>query len=202
MLACQDYNSAIDMWSVGCIFAELLGRKPLFAGDDFIAQLRLIVDKLGRPSDDQLDFITSERAKRFMLSLPSKKSTPWAEIFPAHAKEEQALDLLSKMLVFHPNDRITDEKALAHPFLASYHSADDEVNADFTFSFDWEHEDLPRERVRDLIWEELRTYHPYVTPSVPRHKSAADNKADSKSTEIDDDKQTGKRSRSPVPGSK
>ena len=40
MLACQEYTKAIDMWSVGCIFAELLGRKPIFPGDDYIDQAR------------------------------------------------------------------------------------------------------------------------------------------------------------------
>ena len=40
MLACQDYTKAIDMWSVGCIFAELLGRKPFFPGEDYISQVR------------------------------------------------------------------------------------------------------------------------------------------------------------------
>jgi serine/threonine protein kinase len=58
-------SSAIDMWSVGCIFAELLARTPLFPGEDYIAQLRLICDKLGRPSDKELDFVTSERARRY-----------------------------------------------------------------------------------------------------------------------------------------
>ena len=43
MLACQEYTKAIDMWSVGCIFAELLARSPLFPGEDYIAQLRLIM---------------------------------------------------------------------------------------------------------------------------------------------------------------
>ena len=41
MLACQEYSKAIDMWSVGCIFAELLARQPLFPGEDYIAQVRL-----------------------------------------------------------------------------------------------------------------------------------------------------------------
>jgi serine/threonine protein kinase len=70
MLACQDYSKAIDVWSVGCILAEMLARKPLFPGTDYIAQLRLICEKLGRPSVEELDFVTSERAKAFMLDLP------------------------------------------------------------------------------------------------------------------------------------
>ena len=43
----QEYTKAIDVWSLGCIFAELLGTKPLFPGDDYIHQLRLIIDVLG-----------------------------------------------------------------------------------------------------------------------------------------------------------
>jgi serine/threonine protein kinase len=193
MLACQEYTKAIDMWSVGCIFAELLARATLFPGEDYIAQLRLICDKLGRPSDENLNFVTSERAKKFMTSLPKKKSVPMAELFPAHKDEHEALDLLSKMLEFNPSNRISMEKALEHPFLASLHNPDDEPIADFTFSFDFENEDLPREKVRDLIWEELRTYHPHISESppssaTPRHRAShmlADSKADAKS-EIDD----------------
>ena len=46
-LCLQEYTKAIDVWSLGCIFAELLGTKPLFPGDDYIHQLRIIVDVLG-----------------------------------------------------------------------------------------------------------------------------------------------------------
>ncbi len=47
MCTAQEYTKAIDVWSLGCIFAELLGTKPLFPGDDYIHQLRLIIDVLG-----------------------------------------------------------------------------------------------------------------------------------------------------------
>ena len=214
MLACQEYTKAIDMWSVGCIFAELLARNPLFPGDDYIAQLRLICDKLGRPSDESLEFVTSERAKKFMVSLPKKDPIPMAELFPVHKEELEALDLLGKMLEFNPSGRITIDKALEHPFLASLHNADDEPISDFTFSFDFENEELPREKVRDLIWEELRTYHPYIAESppslhTPRRRAThmlADSRADAKTEtdDHDDDKQGGsrKRSISPTPDKK
>ena len=167
MLACQDYTKSIDMWSVGCIFAELLARQPLFPGEDYIAQLQLICDKLGRPTDDQLNFVTSERARRFMSSLPDTPPIVMSEMFPAYKDEPEMLDLLSKMLEFHPGTRISIEKALDHPFLSSLHNADDEPSADFTFSFDFENEDLPRERVQELIWQELRTYHPQIALTPP-----------------------------------
>jgi serine/threonine protein kinase len=44
MLACQEYSKAIDMWSVGCIFAELLARQPLFPGEDYIAQVPILLE--------------------------------------------------------------------------------------------------------------------------------------------------------------
>eukprot|EP01038_Epipyxis_sp_PR26KG_P006116 gene6116-8431_t len=198
MLACQEYTSAIDMWSVGCIFAELLARSPLFPGEDYIAQLRLICDKVGRPSEKDLDFVTSERAKRFMASLPNKPPTPFSELFPAHRNEKDALDLLKKMLEIHPKRRITIDKALEHPFLESLHNNDDEPLNDSPFSFEFENEELSRERVQELIWEELREYHPEIPETYPSQNKTRrgnkqthdlDMKADGKdSSELDDGK--------------
>jgi hypothetical protein len=87
-------------------------------GEDYIAQLRLICDKLGRPGEPDLDFVTSERAKKFMLSLPLTPRKPTHVLFPGQSENAQAVDLVLKMLEFHPKHRITIEKALEHPFLA------------------------------------------------------------------------------------
>jgi serine/threonine protein kinase len=198
MLACQDYTNAIDMWSVGCIFAELLAREPLFPGEDYIQQLRLICSKLGRPAEEELDFVTSERAKRFMLSLPRNERKSMAEMFPNHKNEHDAHDLLLKMLIFHPNKRITIEKALEHPFLASLHNPQDEPVADFTFSFDFENEELPRERVQELIWEEMRTYHPEIAAAYPsvsqkRGRGKSTGSSDAKSEIDDHDEEKGRK---------
>jgi hypothetical protein len=78
------------MWSVGCIFAELLARNALFPGEDYIAQLRLICEKMGRPPADDLDFVTSERAKAFISSLPPSKPIEMSDLFPAHKNENTA----------------------------------------------------------------------------------------------------------------
>lgn len=197
MLACQEYTSAIDMWSVGCIFAELLARSPLFPGEDYIAQLRLICDKIGRPSEKDLDFVTSERAKRFMASLPNKTPASFGDLFPVHRNETDALDLLRKMLEIHPKKRITIEKSLEHPFLESLHNVDDEPLNDSVFTFDFENDELSREKVKELIWEEIREYHPDLADTYPsatprrRAKQSLedpDSKADAKcGTEVDDD---------------
>lgn len=208
MLAVQEYTKAIDVWSVGCIMAELLARTPLFPGEDYIAQLRLITDKLGKPSDKDMDFVTSDRARKFMTSLPAKKPVSFEEAFPAYKDETQALDLLKGMLAFHPDQRITVDAALEHPYLATLHNPDDEPVADFTFSYDFESEEMTSERVQQLVWNEVRALHSDMPEKPPtsgrrierrseRRSAAADAKADAKAEK--EDKGAGKRSISPSP---
>jgi len=101
MLACREYTKAVDLWSVGCIFGELLERNPLFPGDDYIDQLRKIIAKLGRPPVEDLAFVTSDKARRFILSLDEIPQRPLTEVYPN--VEPLAADLLQKMLVFPPS---------------------------------------------------------------------------------------------------
>lgn len=70
LLSCEDYSASIDVWSVGCIFAELLGRKPLFPGKDYIHQLKLIIQVLGSPAEEDLAFISSDKARSYIKGLP------------------------------------------------------------------------------------------------------------------------------------
>jgi serine/threonine protein kinase len=63
-------SASIDVWSVGCIFAELLGRKPLFPGKDYIHQLKLIIQVLGSPAEEDLVFISSDKARSYIKGLP------------------------------------------------------------------------------------------------------------------------------------
>lgn len=61
MLSVRNYNAAIDVWSVGCILAEMLDRKPLCAGKHYIQQLKLISALLGKPTESDLRFVTHPR---------------------------------------------------------------------------------------------------------------------------------------------
>lgn len=69
LLACEYYSGAIDVWSVGCILAELLLRQPFFPGKDYLDQLRIIIAQLGTPSDQELTFITNDKARAFIKEL-------------------------------------------------------------------------------------------------------------------------------------
>lgn len=70
LLSCEQYTAAIDVWSVGCIMAELLGRRPLLPGKDYVDQLKLIIKTLGAPTEDDLTFITSQKARAYIRALP------------------------------------------------------------------------------------------------------------------------------------
>jgi serine/threonine protein kinase len=69
MLSFANYTSSIDMWSVGCILAELLGGKPIFKGEDYVDQLNKILNFLGTPTEDTLRRVGSPRAQECATSF-------------------------------------------------------------------------------------------------------------------------------------
>ncbi|GMF27601.1 unnamed protein product [Phytophthora fragariaefolia] len=64
---CQNYNDAVDVWAVGCIFAEMLRRRPFFTGRDPSDQLHMIIRVLGSPTEEEMSFVPHEAAKRAIL---------------------------------------------------------------------------------------------------------------------------------------
>ena len=102
----------------------------------------------------------------FCALFPQPPLSP-GELFPAHKNEKEALDLVMRMLQIHPKKRITIDKAIEHPFLESLHNAEDEPLSGQVFSFELENEELSRERVQELIWEEIREYHPEIAENYP-----------------------------------
>lgn len=156
LLSCEDYTSAIDVWSVGCIFAELLGREPLFPGRDYIHQLKLIVQKLGSPSESDLEFIKSDQARAYIRRVPFAPRVRFDRLYPG--ANPLGLDLLAKMLVFDPRKRCTVEEALAHPYLATLHDAAAEPVAERSFDFGFEDEELRDDELRRKVWERVSAF--------------------------------------------
>ncbi|RHZ06970.1 hypothetical protein DYB26_011545, partial [Aphanomyces astaci] len=159
MLGCMKYTRTVDVWSLGCIFAEMLSRKPLFPGQDYIDQLHLIMNALGVPSDDELYFVTNARARKFMNT--EYHTRPLAALFPDISAD--AMNLLERMLVVDPHKRIEVEAALGHPYFASIRTVEDETVASTSFDFEFESEELTKRRLQELIWDEMRVFHPIVS---------------------------------------
>ncbi|KAL1917873.1 uncharacterized protein VTP21DRAFT_3707 [Calcarisporiella thermophila] len=157
MLTFKEYTFAIDVWSVGCILAEMLSGKPLFPGRDYHHQLTLILDVLGTPTMDDFYSIKSRRARDYIRSLPFKKRIPFAQLFPN--ANPMALDLLEKLLAFNPAKRISVEDALKHPYLEPYHDPNDEPTAppipNSFFDFDRLKEQLSKEQLKQMIYDEI-----------------------------------------------
>ena len=129
MLNSKGYNKSIDVWSVGCILAEMLNNKPLFPGKHYLDQLNHILNIIGSPTEEDLSCIQNDRARVYLVNLARKPKVPFEKIFPN--ADRLALDLLEKMLTFNPNKRITVEQALSHEYLRQYYDPDDEVGSIF-----------------------------------------------------------------------
>nr|XP_014434659.1 mitogen-activated protein kinase 7 [Pelodiscus sinensis] len=157
MLSLHEYTQAIDMWSVGCIFAEMLGRKQLFPGKNYIHQLQLIMTVLGTPSAKVIHAIGADRVRAYIQSLPSRQPVPWETLY--QQADRSALALLAKMLRFDPRERITVAEALKHPFVAKYHDPDDEPDCVPAFDFDFDKQVLTKERIKEAIVAEIHDFH-------------------------------------------
>lgn len=124
MLNWMHYNQTVDVWSVGCIMAELLTANTLFPGTDHIDQLTKILQLVGRPSAEFLEKINSETARNYVAQMPNYTKKPFKDVFTG--ANESAIDLLEKMLTLDSDIRITAEAALAHPYFELYADSDDE----------------------------------------------------------------------------
>ncbi|PWN48461.1 putative MAP kinase Kpp2 [Violaceomyces palustris] len=157
MLTFKEYTKAIDIWSVGCILAEMLSGKPLFPGRDYHHQLSLTLEILGTPSLDDFYAITSTRSRDYIRALPFRKKRNFSQMFPN--ANPLAIDLMEQCLTFSPRKRITVEAALAHPYLEPYHDPEDEPTAapldPSFFDFDYCKEQLSRAQLKQLIYEEI-----------------------------------------------
>ncbi|XP_078175546.1 cyclin-dependent kinase B1-1-like [Carex rostrata] len=111
LLGTTHYSTGVDMWSVGCIFAEMARRQALFPGDSELQQLLHIFRMLGTPTEKEWPGVT---ALRDWHDYPQWKPQSLARAVPT--LEPEGVDLLSKMLRFDSAERISAKEAMEHPY--------------------------------------------------------------------------------------
>ena len=108
------YQPAVDIWSLGCIFAEVLRGKPLFPGKNVVDQLNLITDILGAPDAATVEKVRNDKAKRFLRNMPNKEPIDLFDKFPNASHD--ACSILKDMLTFDADKRPSAETLLQHPY--------------------------------------------------------------------------------------
>ncbi|KAE8727119.1 Mitogen-activated protein kinase 4 [Hibiscus syriacus] len=156
LLCCDNYGTSIDVWSVGCIFAEILGRKPIFPGTECLSQLKLIINVLGSQQEADIQFIDNPKARRFIKSLPHSRGIHLSHLYPQ--ADPLAIDLLQRMLVFDPSKRISVTEALLHPYMSGLY--DPRRDPPAHVPIDLNVDENVGEDVREMMWTEILHYHP------------------------------------------
>ena len=178
LILIQPYTSAVDIWSLGCILAELLSmqegsvpgyqdRTPLFPGGtcyplsgetgsyERLDQLSVIFGVIGTPSPE--DIAAIGKANEYIKTLGKIQSKKLEDLYPV--ADPVALDLLKQMLKFNPNQRCTAEQALEHDFLKSVRRKEMErtaekplVGPEFLNSLNIDLKLLKRETYKEVVW--------------------------------------------------
>lgn len=116
LMGCEQYSVSIDIWSVGCIFAELMRCRPMFQGSSALNQITEIFKVLGTPREEDWEGVTSLRD--FPRSHEQHPSLTLTQLFPG--VDSNAIDLLQQMLTINPSKRISAKAALGHPYFTGF----------------------------------------------------------------------------------
>lgn len=180
------YDAKVDSWAVGCVAAEMIRRHALLQGKNTKDQLRVILQLLGAPTDEQLSAMCPEASVvRYIRSIPQREherglsATERLLLACPQAEDPTEIELLTSLLTFDPARRMRTAEALDHPFLRQMHH---EVRAadvapppppmEMEMAFDCE-EGLSTGDLRTLISREVARYHPHWRPSMTRARPAS-----------------------------
>ncbi|TDH67261.1 hypothetical protein CCR75_002427 [Bremia lactucae] len=193
----HDYSAAIDVWSVGCIFAELLSmqkssvpshyqREPLFPGvscfplspgagqvalpQDSRDQLNTILDVLGTMEEDDIAEIADPDVQFYLRSLPPRPKRNLQEMYSG--AEPEAIELLTWMLKMNPRKRATLDEALSHKYLASIRSLEEEIVAPGTIQLEFDEKKMNVTEIRQRMMCEIRFYHPTAGTAAAKSQPA------------------------------
>lgn len=116
-----EHSTAVDIWAVGCIFAEMIIRRELFPGRSVSGQIKIIVTMLGAPSEKILSQIQCERTRRLIENFGDHSLRSWSEIIRDKCDSLDTLNLLSRMVTMDPGERVDVDEAMEHAYFREYY---------------------------------------------------------------------------------
>ncbi|KAF5338421.1 hypothetical protein D9758_012222 [Tetrapyrgos nigripes] len=117
LLGSRTYSTSIDVWSCGCIFAEMISGVPLFRGRDNQDQLLHIMRVIGTPTDAQFQKIFKDSPEIQVKQFPRYPKMDFRQVLPKASPH--AIDLLERLLKFDPAERVSAAEALSHPYFTT-----------------------------------------------------------------------------------
>lgn len=172
LLENTNYSTAVDIWSVGCIFAEMYNRKPVFPGRNTMDQLRLIAQHVGKPP---ASIVEHKEALEKLRELPDG-TLNIPKLVPGLANNKDGIDFLAQMWTLDPRKRPTATQMLSHPYLAHLHDADDEPSCPHLYQWVYEGQTMGAADLRKAFWKDMVDFNPSMAQlpmTVPATSSSS-----------------------------
>lgn len=168
------YGQAIDIFSCGCILAELIMRRPIFPGRDYINQLNLIMNVLGTPNEEVLSRIDNKAARDYVEQQPKQIPKDLRQAFPEFKQiDERCLDLMKRCLDMDAQKRPTAEECMRHPYFEGIWDPEDLlIYKGKPIRLFFEEHELTRELLELGFLNEVRRIHPEILPEVQTRAAA------------------------------
>ncbi|KAM9816194.1 mitogen-activated protein kinase 12 [Syngnathus typhle] len=162
ILSWMHYSQTVDIWSVGCIMAEMLIGKPLFKGNDHLDQLTEIMKITGTPSQEFIAKLQSDDAKCYIKGLQKVEKKDLQKVFSK--ANPQAVSVLERMLLLDPESRVTAADALLLPYFSEFREPEEETEAQ-PYDHSLDNTDLALEQWKRHTFTEILTFKPVVPVS-------------------------------------
>ncbi|KAL0968482.1 hypothetical protein UPYG_G00267420 [Umbra pygmaea] len=156
------YTQTVDIWSVGCIMAEMLSGKPLFKGNDHLDQLNEIMKITGTPTLEFITKLQSVDAKNYVKSLPKVQKKDLQAMFSN--VNPQGVSVIERMLLLDPERRVTAAEALALPYFSEFREPEEETEAQL-YDHSVDNSDLSLEQWKRHTFTEILSFQPKVAES-------------------------------------
>ncbi|XP_035497664.1 mitogen-activated protein kinase 12 isoform X1 [Scophthalmus maximus] len=162
ILSWMHYTQTVDIWSVGCIMAEMLQGKPLFKGSDHLDQLTEIMKITGKPTPEFTSKLISEDAKSYIKSLPKLEKKDLHTVFST--TNPQAVSVLERMFLLDPESRATAAEALALPYFTEFREPEEETEAQ-PYDHSLDHTEQSLNQWKRHTFTEILSFKPVVPES-------------------------------------